>query len=127
MRIASPMTPTEQDKELREAVWASLASQMTHAINCTNPEHTKQNSCVDFTDKNFDQLMQLITAHTNAEIAKVLDRLIDQEWRFGEHDSALAVPTRYIKAERDKLKEANQMTNYNEGDCGEHCEMEGEL
>ena len=56
------MTPTEQDKELRKAVWASLASQMTHAINCTDPEHKRQDSCVDFTEKNFEQLMQLITA-----------------------------------------------------------------
>ena len=56
------MTPTEQDKELEKAVWASLASQMTHAINCTDPEHKRQDSCVDFTEKNFEQLMQLITA-----------------------------------------------------------------
>ena len=56
------MTPTEQDKELQKAVWASLASQMTHAINCTDPEHEKQDSCVDFTEKNFEQLVQLITA-----------------------------------------------------------------
>ena len=56
------MTPTEQGNELRKAVWASLASQMTHAINCTDPEHKRQDSCVDFTEKNFEQLMQLITA-----------------------------------------------------------------
>ena len=56
------MTPTEQDKELEKAVWASLASQMTHAINCTDPEHKRQDSCVDFTEKNFEQLMQLFTA-----------------------------------------------------------------
>ena len=56
------MTPTEQDKELQKAVWASLASQITHAINCTDPEHKRQDSCVDFTEKNFEQLMQLITA-----------------------------------------------------------------
>lgn len=56
------MTPTEQDKELEKAVWASLANQMTHAINCTDPEHKRQDSCVDFTEKNFEQLMQLITA-----------------------------------------------------------------
>ena len=60
--MTSPMTPTEQDDELRKAVWASLASQMTHAINCTDPEHKRQDSCVDFTEKNFEQLMQLITA-----------------------------------------------------------------
>ena len=56
------MTPTEQDKELQKAVWASLASQITHAINCTDPEHEKQDSCQYFTKKNFEQLMQLITA-----------------------------------------------------------------
>ena len=56
------MTPTKQDEELRKAVWSSLASQMTHAINCTDPEHERQDSCVDFTEKNFEQLMQLITA-----------------------------------------------------------------
>ena len=56
------MTPTEQDNELEKAVWASLASQMTHAINCTDTEHKRQDSCVDFTEKNFEQLMQLIIA-----------------------------------------------------------------
>ena len=56
------MTPTEQDKELQKAVWSSLASQITHAINCTDLEHENQDSCEDFTKKNFEQLMQLITA-----------------------------------------------------------------
>ena len=56
------MSDTEQDKELEKGVWASLASQITHAINCTDPEHKRQDSCVDFTEKNFEQLMQLITA-----------------------------------------------------------------
>ena len=70
------MTPTEQDKELRKAVWASLASQMTHAINCTDPEHKRQDSCVDFTEKNFEQLMQLITAdRKRVELGARLDEL----------------------------------------------------
>lgn len=56
------MTPTEQDKELQKAVWSSLASQITHAINCTDLEHEEQDSCEDFTKKNFEQLMQLIIA-----------------------------------------------------------------
>lgn len=60
------MTPTEQDEELQKAVWASLASQMTHAINCTDLEHEEQNSCEDFTKKNFEQLMQLIKQHREA-------------------------------------------------------------
>lgn len=41
----------------------------------------------------------------NKQIGAVLDKLIDQQWAFGESDDALAVPTRYIKAERNKLKE----------------------
>lgn len=53
---------------------------MAHAINCTDPEHTKQNSCVDFTEKNFDQLMQLFHQHT--EQAK-------REARIEERKSAL--------------------------------------
>ena len=70
------MTPTEQDKELEKAVWASLASQMTHAINCTDPEHKRQDSCVDFTEKNFEQLMQLITAdRKRVELGARLDEL----------------------------------------------------
>ena len=70
------MTPTEQDKELRKAVWASLASQMTHAINCTDPEHKRQDSCVDFTEKNFEQLMQLITAdRKRVELGARIDEL----------------------------------------------------
>ena len=56
------MTPTEQYNELQKAVWASLASQITHAINCTDLEHEEQDSCEDFTKKNFEQLMHLITA-----------------------------------------------------------------
>ena len=56
------MTHTEQFKELQKAVWASLSSQITHAINCTDLEHEEQDSCEDFTKKNFEQLMQLITA-----------------------------------------------------------------
>lgn len=48
------------DEELQKAVWVSLASQMTHAINCTDLKHKMQNSCVDFTEKNFDQLIELI-------------------------------------------------------------------
>lgn len=57
------MTPSEQDKELQKAVWASLASQITHSINCTDLEHENQDSCEDFTKKNFEQLMKLITAN----------------------------------------------------------------
>ena len=56
------MTPTEQENELQKAVWASLASQITHAINCTDLEHENQDSCEDFTKKNFEQLMKLIIA-----------------------------------------------------------------
>lgn len=70
------MTPTEQDDELRKAVWASLASQMTHAINCTDPEHKRQDSCVDFTEKNFEQLMQLIIAdRKRVELGARIDEL----------------------------------------------------
>ena len=70
------MTPTEQNDELRKAVWASLASQITHAINCTDPEHKRQDSCVDFTEKNFEQLMQLITAdRKRVELGARLDEL----------------------------------------------------
>ena len=70
------MTPTEQDKELEKAVWASLASQITHAINCTDTEHKRQDSCVDFTEKNFEQLMQLITSYTKQrELKARIDEL----------------------------------------------------
>ena len=69
------MTHTEQDKELEKAVWASLASQMTHAINCTDPEHKRQDSCVDFTEKNFEQLMQLITEETVKARVEEINRI----------------------------------------------------
>ena len=39
----------------------------------------------------------------NKQVEEVLDRLIYQQWRFGEADDTLAVPTRYIEAERNKL------------------------
>ena len=41
----------------------------------------------------------------NKQIEAVLESLIAQQWSFGENDDALAVPTRYIEAERNKLKE----------------------
>lgn len=57
-------------------------------------------------DTRRERVYKEIQAHTNAEIARVLDRLIEQQWRFGERDDSLAVPTRYLIAERAKLKES---------------------
>ena len=79
------MTPTKQDEELRKAVWSSLASQMTHAINCTDPEHERQDSCVDFTKKNFEQLMQLITAdRKRVELEARIDEVERELKRYGD-------------------------------------------
>lgn len=92
------MTPTEQDKELQKAVWASLASQMTHAINCTDLEHEEQDNCEDFTKKNFEQLMQLITADRKrvaleARIDELsgIFRIVDGRI-FWQSETSLAVP-----------------------------------
>lgn len=51
-----------------------------------------------------------IQAHTNAEIAKVLDRLERNKetlywWTGGEYDRTTAVDMRAIQAERARLKE----------------------
>ena len=59
------MTPTEQDNELREAVWASLAKQITQAITCTDPAQTKQNRTEYLHTNTFEKLMKHITADRN--------------------------------------------------------------
>jgi hypothetical protein len=47
-----------------------------------------------------------IIAHTNAEIAKVLDRLLEHSEDFTTFgDGGRSVAVEYIKAERNKLKE----------------------
>ena len=52
------------------------------------------------------EAIRLIADWHNKRIEAVLDRLIEQQWSFGEKDDALAVPTRYLIAERNKLKES---------------------
>lgn len=39
----------------------------------------------------------------------MLDKLIAQEWSFGEGDDAMAIPTRYIKAERERLDRLSKL------------------
>ena len=52
-----------------------------------------------------DDFIELLQSHTNKAISDVLDNLIKQEWKFSKGVDSYAVPTRYIKAERNKLKE----------------------
>ena len=110
------MTPTEQDKELQKAVWSSLASQITHAINCTDLEHEEQDSCEDFTKKNFEQLMQLIAADRKrvalearvdelTKLRRMFERLAeyagDKEWVMFEYDDRIAE----LKAQQEEVNE----------------------
>jgi len=99
------MTPTEQDKELQKAVWASLASQMTHAINCTDLEHEEQDSCEDFTKKNFEQLMQLIAAdRKRVALGARVDSLLTAKRRIYETDAfELGLALGIIDSELKKL------------------------
>ena len=61
----------------------------------------------DYTENCTNVVMSIIQAHTNAEIAKVLDRLDDNavELPMSSGDNILLVPLEYIEAERAKLKE----------------------
>ncbi len=54
------------------------------------------------------RLQEFVTAHTNAEIAKVLDRLESNKetlywWTGGEYEKTTAVDMRAIAAEREQL------------------------
>ena len=105
-------TPLNADEELRKEVWASLASQMTHAINCTNAEHEKQDSCVDFTEKNFEQLMQLITADRKRvalearmdEVGKLkLPKMRFDEYGYSPNENAVGFNSAVQLAHNNKL------------------------
>lgn len=50
---------------------------------------------------------QAILDWHNKQVEALLDRLIAQQWSFGNDDDALAVPTRYIEAERNKLNNSD--------------------
>ena len=109
-RETETMTPTEQENELRKAVWSSLASQMTHAINCTDPEHKRQESCVDFTEKNFDELMHLITAdrkrvelEARLDEARYIDANIIGTPRKVNTNDAINHRIAQLKAQQEKL------------------------
>lgn len=55
------MTQPLTKEQLEDKIWTNLTSVATHAINCEDPKHQRQNSCVDFTEHVFKDIMQLIT------------------------------------------------------------------
>lgn len=65
--------PTDRE-ELAKATWHLLASQMTHAINCKDIDHIKQNSCEDFTKANHDELMQLFDTYADQRVQEAEKR-----------------------------------------------------
>lgn len=77
-----------------------------------NSGFTRYQSELNYADNTAkDAIMHLVTAHTNAEIAKVLDRL-ESTAVYAEYDKAEddvicgdVVPLDAIQAERAKLKE----------------------
>lgn len=111
------MTPTEQDKELREQINAIrerlVGRNQTHQQVARLSKWTRielENVIKEDSWIYEDEMIALIQAHTNAEIARTLDRL---EAQYGETiDNTLGKPIRIqfvsvkaIQAERAKLKE----------------------
>lgn len=89
------MTPTEQDKEPREQVLTEF--KQVHKL-----------APADYTENCTNVVMNLIQAHTNAEIAKVLDRLEGHSGKIdlcSYEDIQKAIPLDAIQAERAKFKE----------------------
>lgn len=96
------MTPTEQDKELREQVEAMTTDN-------TQAELRKEIDIVIGNpldrERDTDAMMQLITAYTNKRVEAVLDRL-EATKRTANlcTDDTYVVKQKFIEAERIKLQ-----------------------
>lgn len=93
------MTPTQQDNELREEIYA--LDRLRVKIDPNLPR-------IGSVMARVDDIVALITAHTNAEIAKVLDSLEGNSGNIdlcSYEDIQKAIPLDVIQAERAKLKE----------------------
>ena len=87
------MNPTNE-QELREQVLTEF--KQVHKL-----------APADYTENCTNVVMSIVQAHTNAEIAKVLDRLSLEVERMYCDDGGFieGVPTEAVQAERAKLKE----------------------
>ena len=84
------MTPTEQEKKLREAICKAM-----HIY----PEELQYRLPNSFGESELEAIMQLITAYTNKQVEAVLDRL--ENLNGSQPDSYIAT---FIEAERNKLQ-----------------------
>ena len=84
------MTPTEQEKKLREAICKAM-----HIY----PEELQYRLPNSFGESELEAIMQLITADTNKQVEAVLDRL--ENLNGSQPDSYIAT---FIEAERNKLQ-----------------------
>ena len=98
------MTDSTQELDDRQHIKFNILVPFLTAITIKRQKE-KGNLIKDTETAYYDFAVDLITTHTNKKVEEVLDRLIEQQWSFGEKDDALAVPTRYLIAERNKLKE----------------------
>lgn len=108
------MTPTEQDKELREQELSMALLELVqegvkygYNNNSNGLYHELTESQCRYANEAIGGVMQLITAHTNKQIAAVLDRLTAEMNRYtAGHDAPMRDEALdAIQAERDKLKE----------------------
>ena len=103
------MNPTNE-QELRGQISNLMADLMVEAklIGLSNRQNMlKQGYCyISAHNGQLNDIMVLIQAHTNAEIAKVLDRLHTQADYYGSNTiPEQAIPIKALEAEQAKLKE----------------------
>jgi len=89
------MTPTNE-QELREWLAEYATSNQGDGYYVVTPD--------DVSNNEIEELQALITAHTNAGIAKVLDRL-QHELDGGRTYTSVSLIEDAVQAERAKLKE----------------------
>lgn len=105
------MTPTEQDKELREKLNSHFEAVFSQGVRAGKDVSTKTYEDFNAWRKGgeIDEIMQLITAYTNKQIEAVLDRL-GERIDYNKHDMGELgefIRTKYshnfIDDERNKL------------------------
>ena len=96
-------TQAEQSAKIAHTTQAELDEKIGNIIDdLVNIEISARFHNTDWAEYG---IKQAVLDWHNKQTLELLDSLIAQQWSFGENDDALAVPTRYIEAERNKLKE----------------------
>lgn len=99
------MTDTKQDElhKLRVKIWNDIRDALTSsAMSFTTIPKAKE-----FQIRASENIGGHVRRLVDTEVTAVLDRLIKQQWNFGENregknNDAVAVPTRYITAEKKR-------------------------